>query len=125
MTDAIQTAVDGYFATVGAEDTDAFVELFAEDVVFQDPVGTPTLTGPEGVRKFHIRLQKSWQSLEMTPRATFPRGGRAAVYWTAEGLSGTGKAIRFAGVDVFEVDDAGRIRRVEGYWPIEEVIAQM
>lgn len=122
---SVHDAAAAYFAAIRDADADAFADLFSADVHFEDPVGGPALSGHDGVRRFHKGLRRAWQALHMEARDVFARGSRAAVRWHAEGTSGTGKAIAFDGVSVIEVDPAGKIRRLEGYWDLEGVIAQM
>ena len=118
-------AVEAFFSAVGTAGRDDFVALFGPEVHFEDPLGTPVNQGPEGVARFHKGLRRAWQSLTMTPTAIHVRGDEAAAAWQAEGLSATGKTIRFAGVDTFRVGPDGRINRVHGYWDFEGVIGQM
>lgn len=120
-----ESAARRYFAAVGQAERDAFVALFHADVHFEDPVGSGVLLGHEGVARFHKGLARAWSSLQMTPTALHVRGQRAAVAWQAVGQSQTGKAIDFDGIDVLDVDEAGLITRVEGYWDLESVIARM
>jgi steroid delta-isomerase len=120
-----QAAVAAYFAAVGTADREAFVALFSAEVHFEDPLGAGVLLGHEGVARFHKGLGRAWANLTMVPRALHVRGERAAVAWQAQGHSNSGKAIEFDGIDTFEVGEDGLIRRVEGYWDLEGVIAQM
>jgi steroid delta-isomerase len=123
-TDATEQAVRAYFDAATAPDLAAFLALFASEVHFEDPIGVPVL-GADTLPRFHKGLQRAWQQLKMVPDAVHVRGRAAAATWHAEGLSATGKTIRFEGIDTFEVDEAGRIRRVLGYWDMEGMLAQM
>jgi steroid delta-isomerase len=123
--DTTRQAVLDYFGAFAGADRDAFVALFTDDVHFEDPVGSHVLRGHDGVARFHKGLRRAWSDLEMTAESVFVRGDRAAVAWSARGRSASGKDIAFAGIDAFEVDPAGKIRRLEGYWDLEGVIAQM
>ena len=121
----IQRIVEGYFESVGASDEEEFVDQFSDDVMFADPIGTPVLTGRSGVARFHKGVEQAWSRLHMQPQEVFVRDQRAAVKWTAEGESRTGKTINFEGIDTFTVNDDGKITHVEGYWDFENVIGQM
>lgn len=122
---SVHDAAAAYFTAIRDADADAFADLFSADIHFEDPVGGPVLSGHDGVRKFHKGLRRAWQDLRMDTRDVFARGPRAAIRWHAEGKSATGKDIAFDGVNVVEIDAAGKIRRLEGYWDLEAVIAQM
>ena len=123
--DDVLGTIGRYFEALGADDGEAFAALFSEDVHFEDPVGGTVLTGRDGVMKFHRGVARAWESLDMQAEDVFVRGSRAAVYWDAEGRSRSGKDIDFDGINVLVLDDDGLIRRMEGYWDFEDVIAQM
>lgn len=123
--DLPRAAALAYFEAVGSADADGFVALFSPEAHFEDPVGGPVLRGEEGLRRFHKGLRRAWERIAMRPQAIFARGPRVAVHWEAAGTSATGKAIDFAGINLIEVDDSGRIARMEGYWDFEGVIGQM
>ncbi|MFN2115916.1 MAG: nuclear transport factor 2 family protein [Anaerolineae bacterium] len=114
-----------YFERIVAPETEAFVVLFAPDLHFEDPVGTPPVTSIDDLAAFHKGLHRAWSALTMQVDAVHVRGDRAAVKWSASGTSATGKDIDFEGIDVLEVDDHGRIARLEGFWDLEGVIGQM
>jgi len=120
-----EQAVRNYFVGLGAADAADFGALFSDEVKFTDPVGQPTLEGPDGVARFHKGLRRAWTSLEMTPQHVFVRGRRATAYWRASGQSATGKDIEFDGINVFELAEDARIERVDGYWDFEGVISRM
>jgi steroid delta-isomerase len=116
-----------YFEALDAEPESAerFIALFDEQAHFEDPVGSRALVGHEGIAKFHKGLTRAWSRLRLSPERIHVRGNHAAVSWTAEGHSATGKDIQFDGINLLEVDAEGRIRSMSGYWDLEAVIAQM
>jgi len=118
-------AARAYFAAVGAADIDGFRALFAQDVRLEDPVGGPVLEGHAGVERLLKMTHRAWETLALTPTLVAARGDRAAAAWTAAGRSASGKDIAFDGINVFRVDEAGRIVHLEAYWDLEGVIAQM
>lgn len=124
MSDAT-AAARAYFAAVGSADVEALKALFAEDARLEDPVGSPALEGHAGVERFHRMTSRAWERLSMAPTAVVARGDRVAAAWSAEGRSASGKDIVFAGINVFRVDDAGRIVHLEGFWDFEDVVARM
>jgi steroid delta-isomerase-like uncharacterized protein len=120
-----EAVVAAYFRAVGTAELADFLALFSEDVHFEDPVGSPVLTGHDGAARFHKTVGRAWQRLSMAPGAVYARGPHVAAQWSAEGHSASGKDIRFDGINVFTLDDQGRIARLEGYWDWEGVVAQM
>ena len=54
-----------------------------------------------------------------------PAGNGAAVKWTGHGTSTSGREVNFEGIDIFEVNDDGKIQTVRAYWNPAEMIAQL
>lgn len=117
-------AVKAYFEALGTADLEAFLGLFSADAHLEDPVGSPALSGQEGVARFHKMVGRAWQELRMEPSDVYVRGDRVAARWSARGHSASGKRITFGGISVFAVDDEGKIARLEGYWDFDQVMAQ-
>jgi ketosteroid isomerase-like protein len=124
VTGDVDEIVTSYFERVTAPDAEAFAALFAATAEVRDPVGAPALAGPAGMTKFHARLHRAWQSLEMTPVESYVRGREVAVRWQAHGTSVGGNEISFDGINTFVVDDDGKIARLDAFWNFEDVIAR-
>ena len=123
--DRISRAVRGYFLAIRAMDADAFANSFAEDGTTYDPVGSPGITGRTAIRDFLISIAQNFKSVSLTEDSVFVAGNGAAVKWTGKGTSTTGKEVNFEGVDVFEVNEDGKIQTVRAYWNPAEMIAQL
>ena len=123
--DKISRAVRAYFLAIRAMDGEAWANTFAEDGNTEDPVGTPTITGRAAIREFLESICKNFKSVGLTEDSIFVAGNGAAVKWTGHGTSSTGKEVKFEGVDVFEVNDDGKIQTVRAYWNPAEMIAQL
>jgi steroid delta-isomerase len=123
--DKISRAVRAYFLATRAMDADAFANTFAEDGTTFDPVGTPGITGRAAIREFLASICKNFKSVGLTEDSVFVAGNGAAVKWTGHGTSANGKDVKFEGVDVFEVNDDGKIQTVRAYWNPAEMIAQL
>jgi len=123
--DKVSRAVRAYFLAIRAMDPDAFANTFAEDGTTFDPVGTPGITGRDGIREFLESICKNFKSVGLTEDAVFVAGNGAAVKWTGKGTSSTGREVRFEGIDVFEVNEDGKIQNLWAYWNPAEMIAQL
>ena len=123
--DRISRAVRAYFLAIRAMDPDAFANAFAEDGTTFDPVGTPGITGRDGIREFLESICKNFKSVGLTEDAVFVAANGAAVKWTGKGTSSTGREVRFEGIDVFEVNEDGKIQNLWAYWNPAEMIAQL
>src|SRR5213078_2897587 len=123
--DKISRAVRGYFLAIRAMDADAFANSFAEDGTTCDPMGAPPIVGRAGLREFFESICKNFKSVGLTEDSVFVAGNGAAVKWTGTGKSNSGREVRFEGIDVIEVNEAGKIQTVHAYWNPAEMIAQL
>jgi steroid delta-isomerase len=123
--DKVSRAVRAYFLAIRAMDADAFANTFAEDGTTFDPVGSPGITGREGLREFFASICKNFKTVGLTEDSIFVAGNGAAVKWTGRGTSNSGKEVRFEGVDVIEVNEDGKIQMIHAYWNPAEMIAQL
>src|SRR5215813_3454381 len=121
----ISRAVRAYFLTIRAMDADAFANTFAEDGTTFDPVGTPGITGRDALREFLSSICKNFKSVGLTEEHVFVAGNGAAVKWIGRGTSATGREVKFEGIDVFEINEDGKIQTVRAYWNPAEMIAQL
>ena len=123
--DKISRAVRVYFLAIRAMDVDAFANTFAEDGTTFDPVGSPGITGRDGLREFFQSICKNFKSVSLTEDSVFVAGNGAAVKWTGKGTSLAGREVKFEGIDVIEVNDDGKIQTIHAYWNPAEMIAQL
>jgi steroid delta-isomerase len=121
----ISRAVRTYFLAIRAMDADAFANSFAEDGTTNDPMGSPPISGRAALREFLASICKNFKSVALTEEAIFVAGNGAAVKWTGQGTSINGKDVKFEGIDVFEINDEGKIQNLWAYWNPAEMIAQL
>jgi steroid delta-isomerase len=115
------SVIPSYFAAIRAMDREAWVACFAPDGESHDPVGAPPHRGHAGLRAFFDAIRGAVESIALWEDFVAPAGDEVAVAWTMTGRGKNGRAFRFRGVDVFELDASGRIRRVKAYWPAGEL----
>ena len=123
--DKISRAVRGYFLAIRAMDADAFANSFAENGTTYDPVGSPGITGRAAIREFLESICKNFKTVGLTEDFIFVAGNGAAVKWTGQGTSSSGKEVKFEGIDVFDFDEDGKIQTVRAYWNPAEMFAQL
>ncbi|PYS58663.1 MAG: ketosteroid isomerase [Acidobacteria bacterium] len=123
--DKISRAVRGYFLAIRAMDADGFANTFAENGTTFDPVGSPAITGRNALREFLQSICKNFKTVSLTEDFVFVAGNGAAVKWTGHGTSTNGREVNFEGIDVFEVNEDGKIQTVHAYWNPAEMIAQL
>ena len=123
--DTIETIIAAYFTNMAAMNPEGWVEYFAEDAISYDPVGHPPTKVHEGFREFFGQLQGVFEHLEPTTENIFVAGNEAAVKWTMQGRSKSGKSVMFEGITIFEINEAGKIQTTRAYWNPATMIAQL
>jgi steroid delta-isomerase len=120
----IEKTINDYFAAISALDAEAWVATFAPDAVSYEP-GGPPLAGHDALRQFFHAVAAGFASLQMGADEIYAVGHEAAVKWSARGTGHNGREARFAGIDVFTVNDAGQIQTVRAYWSPAAMAAQL
>ena len=123
--EVVSQAVKAYFETIRAMDQRAWVNTFAEDAVTYDPVGAPPTKGHQKLGEFFQTITAAFKEVGLTEDQVFIAGNGAAVKWTGRGVSKQGRTVHFEGIDVFAVNEAGRIQSLHAYWNPAEMVAQL
>ena len=123
--EVVSKAVKAYFAALRAMDQQAWVNTFAEDAIDYDPVGAPPIAGHQRLGEFFQTITAAFKEVGLTEDQVFIAGNGAAVKWTGRGISKQGKNVHFEGIDVLEVNEAGKIQTVHAYWNPAEMVAQL
>ena len=113
---AIQKVVVAYFAATRTMDVEAWMDTFAEDAISYDPVGGPPFEGHRGLREYYQTISAFLDKIGITEDRVFIAGNGAAVKWTGHGVGKNGRPVAFEGIDVFEINDQGKIQKKWGYW---------
>ena len=116
-------AVSEYFAAIRAMDVERWVNTFAPDAISNDPVGTPPMHGHEALRQFMTGITSGFQSIGLTEDCVFVNSNTAAAKWTGKAIAKNGKTVDFEGIDVIQVNEAGKIALVHAYWNPGPVMA--
>jgi len=123
--EVVSKAIKAYFAAIRAMDQQAWVNTFAEDAVSHDPVGAPPIIGHEKLGEFFQSITAAFKEVGLTEDEVFIADNGAAVRWTGRGVSKQGRKVHFEGIDVFEVNEAGKIQTLHAYWNPAEMVAQL
>ena len=111
----VRAVVDDYLASFPKQDRAAFLACFADDATQVDPVPSPPNVGKEAIGKFWDNVGTMADKLEPQLDRVHVCGNQAAVVFTMNALSGEGgSAIDI--VDIFEVNDEGKISSLHAYW---------
>lgn len=123
--EVVSKAVKAYFAALRAMDQQAWVNTFAEDAIDYDPVGAPPIEGHQKLGEFFQTITAAFKEVGLTEDQVFVAGNAAAVKWTGRGVSKQGRKVQFEGIDIIEVNEAGKIQTVHAYWNPAEMVAQL
>jgi steroid delta-isomerase len=108
-------AVAAYYAAVRAMDCQAFAAIFADDALTFDPDTASPVQGHGELQAFFRALCSHFERLNEVEDGAFFAHDGAAVKWTAYGVLSDGRGLVFEGIDVFEVNEQGRIQTLWTY----------
>lgn len=115
--------ISAYFEATRRMDKAAWVACFAADGASHDPVGAPPHVGHAALGAFFDGITAACESIALWEDLVSGAGDEVAVTWTMAGRARNGKQFRFRGVDVFRIDERGKIRELRAYWPAGELVA--
>jgi steroid Delta-isomerase len=121
----IEQTIAAYFAATRAMDKAAWLGTFAGDGVSHDPVGGDPLDSEEKRSAFFDGITGAFERAGIQENEVYVAGNGAAVKWTGYGTTGDGREVSFEGIDVFELDEAGRIKVMWAYWDPAAMMAKL
>ena len=121
----VPAVVARYFSAIGEMDPDAWAACFAQQGTSYEP-GSPTpLQGRTALRQFLAGVLGAFEKIAMTQDHVFQSGNRVAVKFTGRGTGKNGRAVVFEGIDVFEINQEGKVQTMWGYWNPSAMLAQL
>jgi steroid delta-isomerase len=111
----IEQAMATHFAAWNRGDRDAWMRNLAPDVVLEDPVGGPEKRGREALEKSWDHSFKDGQDWKIEPLFQCICASDAAHLVRSTGRV-EGREIVIEGIEVYTIDDAGRIARVRTWF---------
>jgi steroid Delta-isomerase len=117
----VRAAVDAYVAAYGANDRDAFLDVFADDGVIVDPVGSPPHSGRDARGAFWDTVHQLTDRMAFDVKDVVVCGNEAAMVFCIHAGGGEG-GIQMDAVDVFEVDDDGKVTLMKAYWDMSRAV---
>ena len=122
----IAEVVGRYFSCLRQMEVDELLELFSEDALSWDPVGTPPMRVRDKSTNYFRALSKIFEKMALTEDEVFVSGSEAAVKWRGKAKLRTKDAeIEFEGISVFEVNPDGLISSVRSYWDKPGLMASL
>jgi uncharacterized protein (TIGR02246 family) len=120
----VRAAVDAYVAAYGANDRDAFLDVFADDGVIIDPVGSPAHSGRDARGAFWDTVHQLTERMSFDVKDVVVCGNEAAMVFRIHAGSGEG-GIQIDAVDIFEVDDEGKVTVMKAYWDMSRAVPEV
>jgi steroid delta-isomerase len=120
-----QAAIAAYFAASRTmvsptQKAEAMTACFAEDAVSYDPVEAPPLASQVERQAFFAGMASLFAEVGLTEEFVSVHRARegaiAAVKWTGKGIGLARQSLTFEGIDVFEINSAGKIQSLKAYW---------
>lgn len=96
-------------------DIPGFLAHFAEDGVVNDPLA-PAVVGRAGLEQWLQGLLAVCSKVEMLELKPFASGRNVAVKVTLRLVGRNGRTATAEAIDVFELDESFRIRKMTAYW---------
>lgn len=118
-------SLQAYFEAVSAMDFEKAAACFADPCHHQDPIGSPVNTAPAGVKRFFEGLGSLFTSVRLFPREVHGQGSEWAIAFGGEGKGRNGAEVRFEGIDVYRLDEAGLIVELRAYWNPGLIVAKL
>ena len=113
--DDIRASIDAYRAAAAATDLDAYMALFADDAVMQDPVPNPALEGADAIREFIGNAMSLVETIEFDPEDVIVCGDEAVMVSTMRSVMPTA-TMQLHLVHHWTFGADGRITRMRVFW---------
>ncbi|MGH9095456.1 MAG: nuclear transport factor 2 family protein [Acidimicrobiales bacterium] len=119
--DQVRAAVDAYASALEKRDRDAWLDAFTENASVIDPVPAEPNAGREAIGKFWDGMMAMAERVVVEQRGLHLCGDQAALEYTLTLGPRQGGGMAFAGVEIFTVDDDGKITSAVAYWDPSEI----
>lgn len=109
-------ALEAYCDGWRTGDKEAWLDLFAEDAVLIDPVGTPPHEGKAAVSAFWDQVRRMGMTMKPEIQRIAVCGTEALLLFRMNSLGASGAGMAVDVADIFSFDDAGKITSLKAYW---------
>jgi len=123
--ETVKKTVTDLIAAIQTKNHNAWLACFAEDAVSHNPVGTPPIRGLGGLSQMYEKLVGVFKGITFTAESMFVAGNEVAVKYTLSGQGKNGRLVSVEGINVYEVNDRGKIQTIRAYWHPAEMVAQL
>ena len=117
--DHIISVVHGYVEAFDRGDSEALVQLFAEDAAIEDPVDSDPTVGHAAIRKFYQRVVAAGAKLTLT--GPIRTTSRYAAFSFETLVKYQGVNCKIDVINILRFNDAGKIEKMEAYFGPENI----
>ena len=118
----IRKSVTQYFEATRSGDAYKWAKQFADNAVFEDPVGSPPVNDPQEILELGKKFMSGFETVGLHEEFVRVVGNEAAARWTGKGTTKEGKQVRFEGINIFEFNRDGKIVKLKGYWSPDQIM---
>ena len=119
--DKVRRSVAQYFEATRSGNAEQWANCFANNAIFEDPVGTPPVQDPEKILEFGKKFMSGFKTVGLHEEFVHVVGNEVAARWTGKGTTKEGKQVTFEGINVFQFNNEGQIVGLKGYWSPENI----
>jgi steroid delta-isomerase len=103
-------SVEKFLASYKVKDVETRIALFADDISFEDPVGTPPMVGLKAMHDYFVATVASGWDIDLVPKKIMVNGNEAvSITEASAGVGGAPPHISTI-VQIFVFDDAGKFK---------------
>ena len=125
-TNPAMTAARSSWRCVQAKDREAWLDLMADDIVIEDPIGiAPTNPDGQGIRG-KTAVAAFWDGsiakmdVRIETHESFAAGSESAHRMTLTTTFPNGGGMQVDGIFTYRVDERGKLTNLRGYWSLDE-----
>jgi steroid delta-isomerase len=102
--------IETFLASYRVKDVAARIALFADDIWFDDPVGTPPILGKAAMNQYFVDTVAGGWDIDLVPKKIIVNGNEAASITEVTASVGGSTPMTTTIVQTFIFDDAGKIK---------------
>jgi steroid delta-isomerase len=119
-TKIIKETLEKYVQLVDAVDIDGILELYDENAVVEDPVGSPPHVGLKAIEEFYRNgLGQTQASAELIGPVRTTSANEGAMAFQVN-IKNEGMNIQIDTLDVMTLNEAGKVTSMKAYWSYED-----
>ena len=103
-------AIETFLASYKVKDVATRIALFADDISFEDPVGTRPLVGKAAMNEYFVATVASGWDIDLVPKKIMVNGNEAVSITEATAGVGGNPPVTSTIVQIFVFDTAGKFK---------------